>query len=161
MAGLFSAEIPMTQVATTQHPPQLPPLQRDALREALAAPSHRLVRVANGYIASHHARTTTSGKKTVRLFTGRLINMLWRDGLVDFDQAPWPNTVTLTPHGLAIAQQLHDAEQAKAGAAMSRTTAVSQLTACRICKQPLTRGRPFSGVSPSIAWDLTARPCAP
>lgn len=84
---------------------QLTPLQRDALAEALRSPTHALVRTAGGYIAQH-PRESTSGLKRVRLFTGRLLNMLERDNLVDFDQAPWPNRATLTKQGLALAEQL-------------------------------------------------------
>jgi hypothetical protein len=84
---------------------QLTPLQCDALAEALRSPTHALVRTASGYIAQH-PRESTSGLKRVRLFTGRLLNMLERDNLVDFDQAPWPNRATRTKLGLALAEQL-------------------------------------------------------
>lgn len=84
---------------------QLTPLQRDALLAALRSPTHTLVRTAGGYIAQQ-PRQATSGVKQMRLFTGRLLNMLERDYLVDFDEAPWPTRATLTKQGLALAQQL-------------------------------------------------------
>lgn len=94
----------------------LPPLQRDALLAALATPNHTLRRTRRGYIALD-ADVRKSGAATAHVFTGRLMNMLWRAALVDFDPPDYPSTVTLTTRGKAIAQQLRDASQAKAGAA--------------------------------------------
>jgi hypothetical protein len=64
-----------------------------------------------------HGRVSTSGIKRVRLFTPRLLNMLERAYLVEFDQPQWPNTATLTRVGVSLAEQLVAAERAKAGAA--------------------------------------------
>lgn len=92
---------------------QLTPLQRDALSAAFQSPAHALVRTRGGYMAQH-GRVSTSGLKQVRLFTPRLLNMLERAYLVEFDQPQWPNTATLTRVGIALAEQLRAAEQAKA-----------------------------------------------
>lgn len=96
--------------------PHIPPLQRQALLAALHAPTHTLRRMRGGYVALD-ADVRTSGTTTAHVFTGRLMNMLWRANLVDFDQPDFPHTVTLTDHGKRTAEQLRDAHVAKAGAA--------------------------------------------
>ena len=100
---------------TTNH---LTPLERDALLEAARSPTHTLVRCGSVYQAhyAHHAHHNTSGKRQIRVFTGRLVNMLERDGLVHFDPPQFPERVTLNAHGLVLAEQLRVAELAKAGA---------------------------------------------
>jgi hypothetical protein len=97
---------------TTRH---LAPLECDALLEALHSPTHTLVRNGRHYMAQA-GRGNTSGKHQVRMFTGRLVNMLERDGLVHFDPPQFPERVTLNSHGLILAKQLRDAQMAKAGA---------------------------------------------
>lgn len=96
---------------TTEH---LTPLERDALIEGLRSPTHTLVRAGRHYMAQSD-RSTTSGTRTRRQFTPRLVNMLERDGLVHFDPPQFPERVTLNAHGLQLAQQLRDAQAAKAG----------------------------------------------
>ena len=90
----------------------LGPLQRDALREAIASPTRTLVRTCGGFMAPH--KQLTSGAKTAPKFTKRLINMLDRDGLVHIDDPTCPTRATLNAHGVALAEQLRAAEQAKA-----------------------------------------------
>jgi hypothetical protein len=63
------------------------------------------VRFGKFYAAQHH-RESTSGQHKVPLFTGRLMNMLDRDGLVVFDPPQFPERVRLNAHGLAMAEQL-------------------------------------------------------
>lgn len=92
------------------------PLQRQALLAALTSPTRSLQRTRFGYVGAT-GTVTVSGIRHIAAFTGRLLNMLERDGLVDFDEPQWPNTATLTPAGLALAEQLQAAEQAKAGVA--------------------------------------------
>lgn len=94
----------------------LTPLKRDALLQAYGSPTRSLVRACGGYMAQG-GPLHCSGVKHIRLFTRRLLNMLEYDGLVAFDKPQWPNTATLTPTGIALAEQLHAAELAKAGAA--------------------------------------------
>jgi hypothetical protein len=88
------------------------PLQREALREALAAPTHSLVRTPDGFMAAHRRANAESAPK----FTRRLINNLDHDGLVHVDDPDCPSEVTLNTHGLKLAEQLRAADQAKAGA---------------------------------------------
>lgn len=83
----------------------LTPLERDALQAAHHSPTRCLVRTSGGYIG-HQARVSTSGIKRIRVFTGRLVNRLEREGLVDFDKRPWPDRAELTAEGLALAEQL-------------------------------------------------------
>lgn len=83
----------------------LTPLERDALREAYRSPTRTLVRFGKFY-AAQHQRKPTSGQREVQMFTGRLVNMLDRDGLVDLDPPQFPERVTLNAHGLAMAEQL-------------------------------------------------------
>ncbi len=71
------------------NPAHIPPLQRQALLAALAAPTHTLRRMRGGYVALD-ADVRTSGAATAHVFTGRLMNMLWRNNLVDFDQPDFP-----------------------------------------------------------------------
>lgn len=98
------------------NPAHIPPLQRQALLAALAAPTHTLRRMRGGYVALD-ADVRTSGAATAHVFTCRLMNMLWRNNLVDFDQPDFPTTVTLNARGKAAAEQLREHECAKAGAA--------------------------------------------
>lgn len=93
----------------------LTPKKRDALLEALASPTHSLVRHGKFYIA-HNVRQGAGGAR-VTAFSGRLMRMLDRDYLADFDEPLAPTRVTLNKQGLALAQQLRDAQQRKAGAA--------------------------------------------
>lgn len=94
----------------------LKPLQRAALLEALRSPTHSLVRHGKQFIA-HLPRESTSGIKKVQSFTYRLVRMLERDWLADFDEPEFPSRVTLNAHGLSLAKQLDAASHAKAGAA--------------------------------------------
>lgn len=96
---------------TTEH---IPPLERAALLEALHSPTHSLVRTGAAYVARGR-RTATSGDQLVKAFTVRTINRLQRDGLVHFDPPQFPERVTLNAHGKRLAEQLRDADQAKAG----------------------------------------------
>lgn len=93
----------------------LKPLQRQALLAMQASPTHTLHRAGGGYVA-FGANFATSGTKQIPVFTGRLVNMLERDGLVDFDPPQFPARVCLTTTGLQLAEQLC-ACSAKAGAA--------------------------------------------
>lgn len=94
----------------------LTPLQRDALLAMHQAPTHALVRQGRMYGAPG-AHRATSGTAQVRLFTKRLVRMLERAALVDFDEPDFPTRVTLSPTGEQLAAQLHTADQAKARAA--------------------------------------------
>lgn len=93
----------------------LKPLQRQALLAALEAPTCTLRRCRKGYAAQPVA--ATSGSQRVPAFTNRLMNQLERDGLVAFDPPQWPDRVTLTDTGRALAEQLRAECRAKAGAA--------------------------------------------
>lgn len=93
----------------------LKPLQRKALLAALQSPTRALQRSRKSYIALDG--TTTSGTQPVETFTPRLMNMLERDGLVEFDPPMWPSRVTLTAEGVRMAEALRSAKGAKAGAA--------------------------------------------
>jgi hypothetical protein len=95
---------------------QLTPLQASALREAHRSPTHSLVRQGPQYVA-HHPRESTSGIKQMPTFTFRLVAMLERDYLVEFDEPQFPTRATLTPKGFVLAEQLYQADAAKAGAA--------------------------------------------
>jgi hypothetical protein len=96
-------------------PADLKPLQRQALLAALDAPTCTLHRCRKGYAAQPVA--ATSGAQRVPVFTNRVVNQLERDGLVAFEPPQWPDSVTLTETGRALAQQLRAACRAKAGAA--------------------------------------------
>ncbi len=100
-------------MTTTAH---ITPLQRQALLAALQSPTHTLRRMRGGYVALG-ADVTTSGPATAHAFTGRMMNMLYRDNLVDFDQPTFPDRVTLNAHGREIAEQLRTRAVPKAGAA--------------------------------------------
>lgn len=91
----------------------LTPLERDALREALRSPTRSLVRMGRHYVAQHQ-RESRSGVQKVRMFTGRLVNMLDRDGLVEFDPPQFPDRVVLNAHGVALAEQLATEDAARA-----------------------------------------------
>lgn len=77
----------------------LTPLQRLALRAALAAPCHTLLRRPGGF------GTLTPG---AAVFTARTINTLELDGLLEFDTLQFPTQASLSDEGRAIAQQLQD-----------------------------------------------------
>lgn len=95
--------------------PHIPPLQRQALLAALRTPNRSLRRSRGGYVALD-ADIRTSGKATAYAFTGRIMNMMWRAGLVDFDEPNFPSVVTLTKRGAEVAEQLLASERAKATA---------------------------------------------
>lgn len=95
-------------------PSDLKPLQCQALLAALQSPSHSLQRCRKGFAATPIANV--SGTARVPVFTGRLVNMLERDNLVDFDQPRWPEKVTLTPTGVRLAEALREGLR-KAGVA--------------------------------------------
>jgi hypothetical protein len=95
---------------STEH---LTPLERDALIEGLRSPTHTLVRAGRHYMAQGDG-SSTSGARTVRQFTPRLVNMLERDGLVHFEPSQFPERVILNTHGLRLAEQLRAADLAKA-----------------------------------------------
>jgi hypothetical protein len=98
------------------HIHQLTPLQASALREAIQSPTHSLVRQGKQY-AAQHLRESTSGIKRLPSFTYRLVCMLERAWLVEFDDPQFPTRATLTTKGRALAEQLVDADEAKVGAA--------------------------------------------
>jgi hypothetical protein len=99
----------------------IPPLQRDALCEAIQSPTHALVRGALGFSAAP-ARNLRNSTGTVRVFSLRLMRMLDRAYLVDLDEPAFPTRATLTSKGRELAEQLVRAQRdaafkAKAGAA--------------------------------------------
>jgi hypothetical protein len=96
---------------------QLTPLQASALREAHRSPTHSLVRQGRQYVSHHSDAANISGVKQVPMFTFRLMGMLERDYLVEFDEPQFPTRATLTPKGFELAEQLHQADAPKAGAA--------------------------------------------
>ena len=98
------------------HIHQLTPLQASALREAIQSPTHALVRHGRQY-AAQHPRQRTSGIQPIPSFTYRLVAMLERLWLVEFDEPQFPSRATLTAKGKALAEQLLAADAAKAGAA--------------------------------------------
>lgn len=98
------------------HIHQLTPLQASALRAAIHSPTHALVRQGRQY-AAQHPRESTSGIKRVPTFTYRLVAMLDRLWLVEFDEPQFPTRATLTAKGKALAEQLLASDAAKAGAA--------------------------------------------
>jgi len=96
----------------------LKPLQRQALFAALLSPTHSFQRMRAGFVPSGVANAThTSGTQQLPVFTLRLMRMLDRDCLVDFDDSNFPSSATLTKLGLALAEQLQSANATKAGAA--------------------------------------------
>jgi hypothetical protein len=95
---------------------ELTPLQASALREAHHSPTHALVRQGKQYSAQH-PRESTSGIKRVPTFTYRLVAMLERLWLLEFDEPQFPTRATLTRKGIALAEQLVAGDEAKAGAA--------------------------------------------
>jgi hypothetical protein len=96
------------------HIHQLTPLQATALREALRSPTRSLVRTGRHYSAPH-AQPNSSGVQQVPVFTYRLVAMLERRWLVEFDEPQFPTRATLTRKGIELAEQLVDV--IKAGAA--------------------------------------------
>jgi hypothetical protein len=94
---------------------QLTPLQASALREALSSPTRSLVRNGRHYSAPH-PQPNSSGVQTTPAFTYRLVAMLERRWLVEFDEPQFPTRATLTRKGRELAEQMI-AAAAKAGAA--------------------------------------------
>lgn len=86
----------------------LPPLQRQALLSMLADPERALTRAGGFYCPASSPHP---------VFTGRTVKAMERDGLVKLDAPFCTSRVDLTDEGLAIATQLHEADQAQAGAA--------------------------------------------
>jgi hypothetical protein len=95
---------------------QLTPLQASALREALGAPTHALVRNAKHYSAPH-TQAHASGVQQIPSFTYRLMAMLERAWLIEFDDPQFPTRAMLTRKGHELAEQLVAADRATAGAA--------------------------------------------
>lgn len=91
-------------------------LQRTALAEAYRSASHSLVRQGARFIALHD-RESKSGIRQQPAFTLRLVRMLERDWIVEFDDPAFPSRATLTKKGLRLARELDTAAKAKAGAA--------------------------------------------
>lgn len=89
------------------------PTVRAALLAALDTPTHSLRRGCGGFIATG-APIRQSVPRTMPVFTRRVVNWLERDGLAEFDDPNSPSNVTLTADGLAAAQELKAAQQAKA-----------------------------------------------
>lgn len=87
----------------------IPPLQRQALLSMLADPERALTRVPGGFYCP-------AGKQHP-VFTGRTVKAMDRDGLVKLDAPLCTTRADLTAEGLAVATQLHEAEQAQRGAA--------------------------------------------
>lgn len=83
------------------------PLHRQLLLAGLASNAHGFLRCRGGYIA-------LSGNRTV--FTTRTVRAMEREGYIAYrDQ--FAEIAKLTAAGVAAAQALRDAGQAKAGAA--------------------------------------------
>jgi hypothetical protein len=93
-------------------PADLKPLQRQALLAALHTPTGTLHRCRKGYAATPAAHR--SGDQRVPAFTNRVMNQLEREGLVRFEPPQWPDQVTLTSEGRALAAQLRTPDAAKA-----------------------------------------------
>ena len=92
---------------STKH--TLPPMQRSVLLYMLSDPEKSLSRVAGGYYCP------TSLPHPV--FTSRTVKAMARDGLVKMDEPLCTTRVDFTDEGMALAMQLHEAEQVQAGAA--------------------------------------------
>lgn len=95
-------------------PENLTPRQRDVLRSANRSHDRSLQRICGGM---WKATNTAADVRTETAFTVRTMRMLERAWLIEFDNPQLPRTATLTSDGLAIAQQLHDADAAQAVAA--------------------------------------------
>jgi hypothetical protein len=95
---------------------QLTPLQASALREALRSPTRSLVRNGRHYSAPH-PQPNSSGVQKTPAFTYRLVAMLERLWLVEFDEPQFPTRASLTRKGIELAEQLVAGDAAKAGAA--------------------------------------------
>lgn len=95
-------------------------LQRLAIAEAFRSPSRSLVRVGASFTALNQ-REARSGMRRSPAFTLRLVRMLDRAYLIDFDDEAFPSRATLTSKGLRIGQELAagaaTGAEAKAGAA--------------------------------------------
>lgn len=89
------------------------PTVRAALLAALDTPTHSLRRGCGGFIATG-APIRQSAPRMMPAFTRRVVNWLERDGLAEFDDPDFPSNVTLTADGIAAAQELKAAQQAKA-----------------------------------------------
>lgn len=99
-----------------QRAADLTPLKCSALAAAHSSPSHSLVRMGARFVAVND-RGTTSGIRQTPAFTLRLVRMLERDWIVDFDDAQFPSRATLTSKGVRLAKELESAGKAKAGEA--------------------------------------------
>ena len=92
---------------------ELQPMMRAAIIAAYNTPSRALKRGPGGYIA-FDSTIRTSGPVQYQAFTRRTVNRLSDAGLVTLDHPMFPTTITLNERGVAEAQQLVDAAQAKA-----------------------------------------------
>lgn len=88
---------------TTQ---SLKPLQRQALVAALLSPTHSFQRTRAGFIPAGIDGTHRSAVQHLPTFTLRLMRMLDRDYLAEFDDPAFPSRATLTKPGLQLAKQL-------------------------------------------------------
>lgn len=87
----------------------LPPLHRQALLSMLEDPERALTRVPGGFYCP--------ANRPHPVFTGRTVKAMERDGLVKLDAPLCTTRVDFTEAGLAIATQMHEADQAQVGAA--------------------------------------------
>lgn len=88
-------------------PSDIKPLQRQCLLAIHSDPRHHLARAIGGFATSDRSAT----------YTTRTVNGLESLGLVRVTADMLTARVTLTAPGLRLAEQLHDAAMAKAGAA--------------------------------------------
>ncbi|MBD9368824.1 hypothetical protein [Xanthomonas sp. XNM01] len=94
----------------------LQPVVRRALLAAHASQGHTLRRTRGGF-AGLPAQVRTSAPVQVETFTRRAVNWLREAALAEFDSPTFPSAVTLNARGVAEAERLRAADQAKAGAA--------------------------------------------
>lgn len=92
----------------------LKPLQRKALAAALDSPTFSFVRSRRGWIAEDAMQR---GDELPIAFTLRLMRMMDRDYLLDFDNDGFPMRATLTMPGRQLAEQMPVTQRTKAGAA--------------------------------------------
>jgi hypothetical protein len=92
----------------------LKPLQRQALVAALLSPTHSFQRTRAGFIPAGIDGTHRSAVQHLPTFTLRLMRMLDRDYLAEFDDPAFPSRATLTKPGLQLAQELGEAQSQKA-----------------------------------------------
>lgn len=90
--------------ARSQH--QLPPLHRQALLSMLADQDRALTRVPGGFFCPANRQHP--------VFTVRTVKAMERAALVSFDAPMCTARIDFTAEGLAVATQLHEAEEAKA-----------------------------------------------